>query len=159
VRRCAANFFPVPACAPSLTSRLKGDYPYDAATGQCHADPKKPVCGTCSGHTDVATNEAALQIAASGGVISIAIAAEQDFMFYSSGVFDSTTCPTNPDSLNHGQLHRLPTKNLNHTFSRCCCRRLRLLRRVLDRSQLLGPELGREGLHPHEDGQELVRSE
>jgi len=80
----------------------EGDYPYKAADGTCKADPKKPVCGTCSGHTDVATTETALQAAASGRVISIAIAAEQDFMFYSKGIYDSTTCPTDADHLNHG---------------------------------------------------------
>ena len=85
-----------------VTLHTPGDYPYKAADGTCKADPKKPVCGTCSGHTDVATTETALQAAASGRVISIAIAAEQDFMFYSKGIFDSTTCPTDPDHLNHG---------------------------------------------------------
>ena len=85
-----------------------GDYPYKAADGKCQADPKKPVCGTCSGHTDVAATETALQTAASGRVISIAIAAEQDFMFYSKGIYDSTTCPTDADHLNHGQRHRMP---------------------------------------------------
>ncbi len=142
-----------------VTPRTTGDYPYNGSTGQCHADPKKPTCGTCSGYTDVATNEAALQAAATGRVVSIAIAAEQDFMFYSTGVFDSTTCPTSPDSLNHGQppaIQSLSTPQL--TAPRCRCRRLRLHRRLLDCSQFVGANVGRERLYPHEDGQELVRA-
>ena len=91
---------------------LQGDYPYKASDGTCKADPKKPVCGTCSGHTDVAATETALQAAASGRVISIAIAAEQDFMFYSKGIYDSTTCPTDADHLNHGQ-HRMRSATLH----------------------------------------------
>ena len=76
-------------------------YPYKAADGKCKF-PSGSIAGTCSGHTDVATTETALQAAASGRVVSVAIAAEQDFMFYTKGIFDSTTCPTDPDSLDHG---------------------------------------------------------
>jgi len=79
----------------------EASYPYTAQDGTC-AFKKAHIAGTCSGHTDIATTETALQAAASTQVVSVAISAQQDFMFYSSGIFDSTTCPTDPDSLNHG---------------------------------------------------------
>ncbi len=73
------------------------------------------MCGTCSGYTDVAPNEAALQAAAAKCVVSVAIAAEQDFMFYSSGIFDSTTCPSDASSLNHGAAHAECQCPLHHS--------------------------------------------
>jgi len=85
----------------SLGEDTEASYPYKARDGKCVFN-KANIAGTCSGHTDVATTETALMAAATGRVISIAIAAEQDFMFYSKGIYDSTTCPTDPDSLNHG---------------------------------------------------------
>jgi len=85
----------------SMGEDTEVSYPYKARDGKCMFN-KANIAGTCSGHTDIATTETALQAAATGRVVSIAIAAEQDFMFYSKGIYDSTTCPTDPDHLNHG---------------------------------------------------------
>merc|ERR1711959_373558 len=51
---------------------------------------------------DVPQSESALQDAVSGRVVSIAIAVQFDFQFYSKGIYDSSSCPSSPSSLNHG---------------------------------------------------------
>jgi len=70
--------------------------------GQCKADPTKPVCGTCTNYSRVASSEDALQTAVSSQVVSVSICANEDFMFYSQGIFDSKNCPSDHGSLNHG---------------------------------------------------------
>ncbi len=56
-----------------------------------------------SNYTKVAPNDAALQAAAVTGVVATAIFVGNDFYLYSTGVYDSRSCPT--DRANHGAPH------------------------------------------------------
>jgi cathepsin L len=88
-----------------LIKSSKGDdsesaYPYKGVDGSCSFD-KSAIAGTLSSFTDIPQgNEKALEDAASQHVVSVAIAVENDFMFYSGGVYDSTSCKGK--QLNHG---------------------------------------------------------
>jgi len=74
------------------------DYPYEAVDGSCKASTCDKVA-TISGYKKVPTNDEDALIAASAeGVVSIAVEANSNFQFYSSGVF-SGPCGK---SLNHG---------------------------------------------------------
>jgi len=91
-----------------LINATKGDdtevsYPYTATDGQCSYKPAT-VGATIKKYVDIpAQDETALLDAVStAGPVSIAIQAADDFMFYDSGVYDSTECSSAPETLNHG---------------------------------------------------------
>jgi len=91
-----------------LINATKGDdletaYPYKGVDGSC-AYLATSVGATIKSFVDIkAQDEAALLAAVSTvGPVSIAIQAASDFMFYSSGVYDSTQCSSSPQTLNHG---------------------------------------------------------
>jgi len=90
-----------------LINATKGDdteaaYPYKGVDGTCAYKPAA-VGATIKSYVDVpAQNEDALINAVSSiGVVSVAIQASDDFMFYSSGVYDGS-CSSDPQQLNHG---------------------------------------------------------
>jgi len=78
-------------------------YPYKGVGGACAYSPAT-VGATIKSFVDVkAADENALTEAVSSvGPVSVAIDAASDFMFYSSGVYDSTQCSSSPQTLNHG---------------------------------------------------------
>jgi len=91
-----------------LINATKGDdletaYPYKGVDGSC-AYLATSIGATIKSFVDIkAQDEAALLAAVSTvGPVSIAIQAASDFMFYSSGVYDSTQCSSSPQTLNHG---------------------------------------------------------
>jgi C1A family cysteine protease len=78
------------------------NYPYTARDGSCRF-PRGSVEGTLRSFKDVPqADENALKDAVSTGVVSVAISVQNDFMFYSGGIYDSSSCPSDPKSLNHG---------------------------------------------------------
>jgi len=91
-----------------LINATKGDdsetsYPYKGVDGSC-AYQASNVAASIKSFVDVkAEDEAALLAAVSTvGPVSVAIQAASDFMFYSTGVYDSTQCSSSPQTLNHG---------------------------------------------------------
>jgi len=85
----------------SKGDELETSYPYTARDGSCQFQKSK-VASSISSFKDVPQSESALQDAVSGRVVSIAIAVQSDFQFYSGGIYDSSSCPSSPSSLNHG---------------------------------------------------------
>jgi len=85
----------------SKGDELETSYPYTARDGSCQFQKSK-VASSISSFKDVPQSESALQDAVSGRVVSIAIAVQFDFQFYSGGIYDSSSCPSSPSSLNHG---------------------------------------------------------
>ena len=81
----------------------EADYPYKAKDQQC-AYKARSRGANLNGITDIKSgNESSLQSAvANVGPISVAIDASSAFHFYSSGVFDDSTCSDQRQSLNHG---------------------------------------------------------
>jgi len=91
-----------------LINATKGDdtetaYPYKGVDGTCAYQPAA-VGATIKSFVDITPNDenALLDAVSTVGPVSIAIQAADDFMFYSSGVYDSTDCSSSPSTLNHG---------------------------------------------------------
>ena len=81
----------------STGSCLEKKYPYIEKGGVC----KKAGCNMCkiSGYQPVEQSDIAMEEALLSGPISVGIAVNEKFQFYSGGVFDDPDCDTN---LNHG---------------------------------------------------------
>jgi cathepsin L len=79
------------------------DYPYRAIDGKCKFTKKKAVV-TVQGYEDCNPNdEQTLLSALATQPVSVAINANTDgFMFYSSGIYNDTTCDSSPSALDHG---------------------------------------------------------
>merc|ERR1712167_233335 len=73
----------------SKGDELETSYPYTARDGSCQFQKSK-VASSISSFKDVPQSESALQDAVSGRVVSIAIAVQSDFQFYSGGIYDSS---------------------------------------------------------------------
>jgi C1A family cysteine protease len=81
------------------------DYPYTAQDGTCKFDKSKVVV-TISSYKDVTPNDNnALMSALAQQPVSVAInAASTSFQFYSGGVYDDASCPSDSSDLDHGVL-------------------------------------------------------
>lgn len=66
----------------------ESDYPYEARDDSCRFNADKVVTKVSS-YTDVKQNEAALKVASSGHVVSVAVDAEP-WQFYGGGILPST---------------------------------------------------------------------
>jgi cathepsin H len=91
-----------------LLNATKGDdtevaYPYKGVDGSC-AYLATAIGSTIKSFVDIKAQDEAslLQAVSTAGPVSIAIQAASDFMFYDSGVYDSTQCSSSPQTLNHG---------------------------------------------------------
>lgn len=80
-------------------------YPYTAQTGTCQFN-KKMVVATISSYKDVTpNNNQALMSAVAQQPVSVAIyAASSSFQFYSGGIINDPSCPSDSGSLDHGVL-------------------------------------------------------
>jgi len=91
-----------------LINATKGDdtevsYPYRGVDATCTYNAAT-IGSTIRSFVDIKANDEAslLQAVSTVGPVSVAIQAASDFMFYSSGVYDSTQCSSSPQTLNHG---------------------------------------------------------
>jgi len=80
-------------------AELESDYPYTAADGTCQFDASKAKV-TVKGFVDVPASDAGLAAAIAQGPVSVGVAANNFWQFYSGGVASLSDCPD--AQLDHG---------------------------------------------------------